>query len=379
MTGSSWRDAFDIPREVTYLNAAQIGPAPRPCLEAGHAAYNAKARPWTGGVAECFFDAPEALRTAGASLFKATAEDIALVPAASYGLAVAARNLTLEPGQEILVLEGQFPSNVYTWRTLAQRTGARVRPVSRQESQTWTQALLSAIGPQTGLVACGAVHWIDGGRVDLEAVSKAVRARNAHLVLDLTQSAGVMAFDVAKVDPDFAVTACYKWLLGPYAIGLLYVAPRHQDGEPLEENWINRAGSEDFSRLIDYQDRYQPGARRFDMGERSSHQLVPAALASLETLTGFGWDAIARHCAEMTSALAEAAAPFGLVDDTPERAGHYLSLGLPETTPSNLLAQLKADEVHVSQRGPRLRVTPHVYTDLHDVERFGAALKRIFA
>jgi selenocysteine lyase/cysteine desulfurase len=377
MTNASWRSLFDIPRDLTYLNAAQIGPAPLRAVEAGRAAFEGKARPWTRGIAEDFFDLPEALRAAGGRRFSAPVDCVALVPAASYGLAVAARNITLKPGQEIVVLDGQFPSNVYTWRAKAARDGAEVRTVSRRSGQTWTEAVLAAIGPRTGLVACAGVHWIDGGRIDLGAVGAAARTHGAALVLDLTQSLGVMNFEAGAVDPDFAVAACYKWMLGPYATGFLYAAPRHHDGAPLEENWINRAGSEDFSALIHYQDGYQPGARRFDMGERSSHQLVPAALEALTVLDEVGLNAIEAHCAAATAALAEAAAPFGLTDDTPDRAGHYLSLGLPKDAPGDLAGRLKAHGVHVSQRGPRLRVTPHIYVDDADIERFGAALKSV--
>jgi selenocysteine lyase/cysteine desulfurase len=114
---------------------------------------------------------------------------------------------------------------------------------------------------------------LTAGGLIWSAVGEAARAVGAPLVLDLTQSLGVMAFDATAVQPDFAVAAGYKWLSGPYTLGYLYVAPQHQSGEPLEENWINRERSEDFSQLINYRDGYQPGARRFDMGERSNHQL----------------------------------------------------------------------------------------------------------
>ena len=377
MVSDDVRSAFDLPRGEAYLNAAQIGPMPRAAVQAGEAAFQEKARPWTRTTGEKFFDRPEALRAEAARLFETSAENLALVPSASYGLAVAARNLTPAPGAEMLVLEDQFPSNVYAWRALAQRTGAQVRAVPRRQTETWTEALLAAITERTALVACGALHWIDGGRIDLEAVSKAAKARGAALVLDLTQSLGVMPFDVGAADPDFAVTAAYKWLLGPYAIGFLYAAPRRQDGVPLEENWINREGAEDFTRLTDYRDGYAPGARRFDMGERSNHQLVPAATASLAFLNAFGASRAASQCAEATAALAEAAAPFGLRDDTPDRAGHYLSLGLPGEAPSDLAARLRALGVHVSQRGPRLRVAPHVYTDETDIARFADALRTV--
>lgn len=377
MITSSWRDRFDLPRDIAYFNAAQIGPMPRRAVEAGQAAYQAKARPWTRTVQGEFFDTPERLRSTAAGLFNAEADDIALVPAASYGLATAARNLALESGQEILVLDGQFPSNVYTWRALAARDGATVRTVSRRQGESWTEAILETVGPQTGLVACGAIQWIDGGRVDLNAIGPAAREVGAALVLDLTQSLGVMDFDAPAIQPDFAVAAGYKWLLGPYTLGYLYVAPRHQKGAPLEENWINREGSEDFSQLIHYRDGYQPGARRFDMGERSNHQLAPAALAALQVLEEVGVKAAAAHCAAVNAALIEAASAFGLRADTPDRAGHYLSLALPGDAPGDLAQRLDAHGVKVSQRGPRLRVSPHIYSDGEDVARFAAGLKAV--
>lgn len=369
MINDDARRDFDLASEEAYFNAAQIGPLPRVSAEAGAAAFAAKLQPWRFTTQAHFFDTPETLRTAAARLFDTGADTIALVPAASYGLAVAAANIALQPGQEILLLDGQFPSNVYTWRRKAAETGSSVRTVARRPGETWTEALLSAVGPATGLVACGQVHWIDGGRIDLRAVSDAAKPCGAALVLDLTQSLGVTAFDLSGVDPDFAVAAGYKWLLGPYAVSYLYAAPRRHDGRPLEENWLNRADSEDFSRLIDYRDAYAPGARRYDMGERSNHQLLPAALASLQYLERLGTGAIEAHIAALNAEIAGRLSAMGFADDTPDRAGHYLSLAMPDGAPRDLAAGLRPHGVHVSQRGPRLRISPHVYNTGADIER----------
>lgn len=373
------RSLFDIPRERVWLNAAYMGPLPRRAVAAGERSYQRKAAPWDYDIATDFFGVPNDFRRAGAVFFGASEEDIAIVPAASYAIATAARNLKIEAGREILVPEGQFPSNVYPWRRMAEREGGRVRAIARRDGQSWSEALLAAIGPETGLVAAPGTHWIDGGRIDLQAIGVRTREVGAHLVLDLTQSLGVQAFDVRTVDPDFAVAANYKWLLGPYATGMAYVAPRHHSGEPLEENWIAREGSEDFARLIDYQDGYAPGARRFDMGERSNFQLLPAAIESLQMLAGFGVRAIEARLGEISDRLIEAVAPFGLAAEVPDRAAHYLALTLPDDAPRDLLARLAAQNVHVSQRGPRLRVAPHIYNDEADVERFAAALKDALA
>ncbi|MFN3835097.1 MAG: aminotransferase class V-fold PLP-dependent enzyme [Glycocaulis sp.] len=372
------RALFSLPDTQSYLNAAYMGAMPRASIAAGEQAYQRRAMPWQVSVEEDFFAVPERVRAAGARLFNARADDIALVTSASYGLAAAARNITLEAGREIVLLAGQFPSNVYIWRELANRTGARIVTVERGQSESWTEAIAPHIGPATGLLACPMVHWIDGGLIDLAALRPALDACGAALVLDLTQSLGALPVDARAVRPDFAVAAAYKWLLGPYQTGLLYVAPGHQGGTPLEENWISRQGASDFARLIDYQDGYEPGARRFDAGERSGFQTLPALLASLDLLNGYGAGAISARLCELTGALASAAAPFGLQPGTADRAAHYLALGLPDTAPSDLLERFRAEGVHLSRRGNSLRISPHIYNHAADIARFERALKAIF-
>ena len=155
----------------------------------------------------------------------------------------------------------------------------------------------------------------------------------------------------------------------------LYVAPHHQEGEALEENWIVRDRAEDFARLVDYSDDYAPGARRFDMGERSAFQLVPAASAALGQILDWGVAELSETLAARTAEIAAATAPLGLTDDTPDRAPHYLALTLPSGSPANLVTQLAARQIHVSQRGDKLRVTPHLYNDAEDVAAFCDGLK----
>ena len=375
MTDTNFRTLFDLPRDLTYLNCAYMGPMLKAAAAAGQAAYDRRQRPWEMVVQDQFFDQPEALRREAAKLFSATADDIALIPAASYGLAMAAQNLELSAGQEILTLAEQFPSNVYVWREKAAQAGAKVKTVTRSANQSWTEAVLEMIGPQTAIAALPEVHWADGGKVDLVAVGVALRSQGGRLVLDLTQSLGTSRFDLNQIRPDFAISAGYKWLLGPYTLSYAYIAPEHQTGRPLEQGWITREGAEDFARLVNYSDNYARGARRFDMGERSGFQLVPAALKSLEWLNSLGMEALSDALLQRTEALEAAVQPLGVHCDTPDRAGHYLCLALPDHAPADLAAHLGDAGISVSQRGARLRVTPHLYTDEIDIERFAEAVK----
>jgi selenocysteine lyase/cysteine desulfurase len=368
------RDRFAIPPEVHYLNCAYMAPLSHAVIAAMDEGARAKASPWRYRPAD-FFTVAEHFRERAARLAGVPADCIAIVPSASYGLAVAAANVPLARGQEVVTLADQFPSNVYVWQDLAARVGGRVRAVERPSQSCWSEAVLDAIGPDTGIVAVPHCHWADGRVVDLVAVGEKARRFGAALVLDLTQSLGAMPLDFAAVDPDFAVAACYKWLMGPYGTGMLYVAPRHHEGRPIEHNWINRAGSEDFARLVDYREDFQPGARRFDMGEKSNPPLLMGASAGLDFLLEFGVEAIAGALAAKSEAIAARAAALGMeAAPVGVRAAHFLSLGFGSGVPGGLTERLAQRNVHVSLRGASLRVTPHLYNDEADAEALIAAL-----
>lgn len=369
------RERFDIPRDVAYLNCAYMSPLAREVSDAAGKGMALKAAPWTYRPAD-FFAHTEAARSRFAALAGGSPNDFAVVPSVSYGLAVAAQNLPLRHGQDIVVLADQFPSNLYVWREHAIACGARIVTVKREAGEAWTPAVLAAIGPDTGIVAVPNCHWADGGLVDLESVGAACRAAGAALVLDLTQSLGALPFDVERVRPDFMVSACYKWAMGPYGIGMLYAAPRHHGGTPIEHNWMNRAGSEDFSRLVDYRNDFQPGARRFDMGEKANPPLLMGAAAAIDMLLGWGIANIAETLGDRNLALGDAARGIGLLAPDPAtRAPHFLSLGFPGDVPEGLPERLADKNVFVSLRGRSLRVTPHLYNDDADCERLIAVLK----
>ena len=221
------RALFDLPCDVAYFNCAYMSPLMHRVVAAGERGLARKARPWQVGPID-FFSESERARALFASMIGAEADSVALVPAASYGTAIAAANLVPAAGQQILVLEDQFPSNYYVWRDLAADRGAELRTIPRPADGDWTGAVLAAIGSGTALAALPNCHWSDGGLIDLEPVGAALRDVGAHLVLDLTQSLGALPFDSRRVRPDFMLAATYKWLLGPYSMGFLYVAPERR-------------------------------------------------------------------------------------------------------------------------------------------------------
>jgi selenocysteine lyase/cysteine desulfurase len=362
-----------MPDDVHYINCAYMSPLSDTVREAMAAGAAMKAQPWTY-KADAFFAYPEQFRSRVAALMGTQTDCIAIIPSASYGLATAAKNLSISSGQSIIVLGDQFPSNLYIWRERAQETGAHIITVQRG-ADGWNPAVLSAIDSDTAIVAVPHTHWADGGLLDLVAIGAACRKVGAALVLDLTQSLGALPFNIAEVQPDFVVSACYKWMMGPYGIGALYAAPQYHQGQPIEHNWVNRAGAQDFSKLTDYRDDFQPGARRFDMGEKSNPPLLLGAVAGIDMLLQWGVDAVSATLAAKSNAIADAARGIGLIaDDIGLRAPHFLSLRFQDAVPDALTDRLAAANIFVSLRGTSLRVTPHVYNNEADSAALIAAL-----
>ncbi|UCF91006.1 MAG: aminotransferase class V-fold PLP-dependent enzyme [Desulfobacterales bacterium] len=371
------RPLFDIPEDVAYFNCAYTAPLLRAAQAAGQTAMKAKAAPWTITPPD-FFVTTESVRKLFAQLIGCPADRIALIPAVSYGIALAAQNLPLARGQAIVVLAEQFPSNIYSWQRLADRKQARITTVSRPVDCDWTPAVLQAIDDQTAIAALPNCHWTDGTLLDLVRIAEKCRAVGAALVVDGTQSLGAMPFSIAAVQPDFLVTTAHKWLLGPYSFGFCYVAPRWQSGIPLEENWLNRAGSEDFARLVDYRHDYQPGARRFDVGEVSNFILAPVAQIALRQLLDWQVAKTAETLRAKTGAIADRAVQLGLdVAPAATRGPHMLGLSMPGGLAAELSARLAREKVYVSVRGDSIRISPHLYNNDADLERFLTVLEKV--
>ncbi|MDA0261315.1 MAG: aminotransferase class V-fold PLP-dependent enzyme [Proteobacteria bacterium] len=367
------RALFDLPDDVAYFRCAASAPLPHRSRLAGERALSWKLRPWGPQWNEQSVAAVERARGLFAGLIGATADDIALIPSASYGLSTAANNLRVGEGRNVVILADQFPSNVYPWREALRRDGGELRTVVPQQGQ-WTPSVVAAIDTNTAIVAIPHCHWLNGAMLDLGTISARCRATNTALVLDLSQSAGVVSFSVGDVDPDFAVSVAEKWLLGPVQLAFLYVAPRHQQGRPIEHGWVGRA-IDDARHLHSYTDSYRSGARRFDAGERTNIINLSIAIESIVQIVEWGMGAIAPAIAELTEQIASRAAALGYPVDPGEfRAPHIIGLRHPKEWPNDIQARLEADKVMVSLRGGVLRVAPHVYNQERDVDALINAL-----
>jgi selenocysteine lyase/cysteine desulfurase len=376
----SQREHFEMPREICYLNAASYSPLPRKTLEAGRAAVGRKGQPWTvpAGFANALF---ERTRAAAARLINADSGDIALISSVGYGVATAAKLLAIARGSRVLVLENDHSSPVLEWHARADAQGFVVETVRQPENADWTSAVLAAIerggAPPVSLASISSVHWSDGGLIDIAQVAAALRKQGAMVLIDATQAVGVIAMDVKALDPDFVIFPTYKWLLGPYGRAFLYVAPRHQNGVPLEQTSYGRRGINSEREVYFADVGYVANAHRFDMGERDYFISMEMAAVSMEVVGAWGAPAISQRIAMLTQRIADGLQGNAVrVADAKFRAPHILSLSFEGGMPSGLVERLAGDGIHVAPRLGRMRVSPHVYNDEADADRFVAALTK---
>lgn len=304
-----------------------------------------------------------------------------VIPSASYGLGNVAHNLSLYKGDEIVVAGEQFPSNVYPWQTVAKKKQAKIVTVSAPDSsqnrgEIWNERILDTINPNTKMVAIGQIHWADGTLFNLKEIRKRTREAGALLVLDGTQSVGALPFDVQEIEPDALICAGYKWLMGPYSIGLAYYGPAFDDGTPMEENWINRYDSEDFANLVNYSDRYQPGALRYEVGQHSNFILVPMMLKAIEQLNEWGPENIQKYCKDLTLEPIKTLKESGfIIEDEDFRSSHLFGIRLGDHhNMEQIKAAMDTQNILVSFRGDSIRVSPNVYNTRKDITNLTNAL-----
>lgn len=378
----SQRHLFRLPASATYLNCAYMSPLLKSVEEAGIIGVRAKRNPMQVSPSD-FFTTTEHLRTEFARLLGTVQSNrIVVIPSVSYGIANVLANVRISAGEKVIVASEQFPSNYYPWQRLCAEQHATLTAVAppdlwEHRGKTWNDRILEAIDLKTRVVALGHVHWADGTRFDLKAIRQRTREVGAWLIIDGTQSVGAMPFRVNEIEPDALVCAGYKWLMGPYSLGLAYYGPALDSGRPIEENWINRKNSEDFTGLVNYQEEYQPGSLRYEMGEHSNFIQVPMLLAAIRQVNRWKPEAIQKYTASISGRAIRELRELGCwVEEESFRGNHLFGVRFPSTVNViRLKDNMKRKNISVSFRGAAMRVSPHVYNTANELSRLVEVIK----
>lgn len=367
------RELFSIDPKVIYLNGAYMSPILKSVEEAGINNVQLKRTPSLISSTDFFTNRTRVRKLYAQLIDTEQWENIAIIPSTSYGIATVAKNIKISAGQKIVMLHEQFPSNVYSWIRLAEENNAELCYIKAPDSHSerakkWNESIIEAIDEQTAIVAMPHVHWADGTTYDLVNIRNRCDKVGAKLIIDGTQSVGALPFSVRNIKPDALVCGAYKWLMGPYSLGLAYYSDEICQGVPLEESWMNRLGAEDFSGLVNYQAQYPPGANRHMVGQSSNFVGLSMMIAALRQILEWTPAGIQSYCQEIsTDTYNELISRGHHIDNSTDTAKHLTGVYFKEGTNTELLLQkLKAKNISVSFRGNAMRVSPHLYNTEED-------------
>lgn len=368
------RSLFAATRHSTYLNSASVSPLPSSAIEAinlqlGDVANNGSLHylDWVATKNRC--------RGLLASMLNVDAEQIAFMRNTSDGFASIAAGIDWKPGENIVTFAREFPANYYAWRRVRDQFEVELRLCPEREGRIDLDEFISLIDSNTRLVSISSVQYGSGFRADLERIGLAARSVDALFCVDVIQGLGAHAYDLPAQLVDAACGASHKWLCGPEGCGFIYLSDRARERvKPTFVGWISVETPWDFD---DREQPFRPNALAWESGTFVS-SLLYGLEQSLRLLTDSGLGNIEAYLAGLTDQLCDSIAGknYEIVSSRApgEKSAIVCIRSRNGRAAGEIAERLEAQNVIVSPRGDRVRVSPHFYNDVEDIERFVAAL-----
>ena len=369
------RSLFPITEHTIYLNHAAVSPPPITTVEAVQAQLkdvsengSLNFRSWVA--------VKEQARQLAADMLGARPDQFAFVRNTSDGLSCIANGLRWESGDNLVTFRNEFPSNVYPWLRLRDASGVEVRMCQERDGRVDTDELIRLIDSKTRIVAISQVQYASGFRADLERIGRAARAHDALLVVDVIQAMGVIETNVGDLLIDAAAGAGHKWLLTPEGVGFLYLSDRARERiEPTLVGWISVPDPEDYA---NFEQGWNKGALAWESGT-SPVALIHGFEASLRFLTEIGVGRIATYLEELTDHLCELleGSAYQIVSSRhASEKSQIVCIRHPRISPMELYAHLKNRNIITAPRGDRLRIAPHCYNTIEEMDVVVDALEQ---
>lgn len=368
-----FRQAMPAAPRWAYFDHAAVAPLSGPARDAMIAWAHEAAREGDS-VWPSWSRQVEELRNLVAGMIFALPDEIALIRNTTAGINIVAEGFPWRPGDNVVTLADEFPSNQYPWLHLGSQ-GVEARRVATDEGRVDMTRLAAACDQHTRLVSISWVGYASGWRNDLDAVAELAHRRGALLFVDAIQGLGVFPLDVRQTPVDFLAADGHKWLLGPEGAGVFYCRQENLERlRPTGVGWDSVQGAHDFTRI---ELRFKPSAARFEGGSQNMVGMI-GLKASLQLLEQFGAQAISRRVIEVADLACQRLEAAGAVirsDRRPDRKSGIVSFELPGRDPSEIRTQCLARQVALSCRAGRLRISPHAYNTADDVGRLVEAVR----
>ena len=376
------KELFSLEENIHYLNCAYKGPLLKSSEEACIRSLIRDRNP-INITTDDFFNDAEEVRSYFGRIINANPNNIAIIPSTSYGFSSILNNIEGKKSGHAITMQNEFPSGYFSLKSWCKTNNNDFIVVGPDENtdgtgQSWNNNILSQINEQTSVVLISSIHWMNGLRFDLKEIGQKCKNVGAKLIVDGTQSVGVLQMDISEFNISALVCATYKWLLGPYSVALAYISDDFEHGKPLEESWINRTNSKNFSKLTNYDESYTPGAGRYNVGELSNFTLMPMLRESLKQIIEWGPNTIEAYCKSLIRPLIDYLKSEGIIfEDEKYFSSHLFALQLPSDINLELLKEnLIKNKVYTSVRGNFLRVSVNVFNDEKDIQKLIKVIKQ---
>lgn len=359
------RDRFPIFKNKVYLNSCSQGALSIDVKKA----YEAHLDDWTekGSPWELWVERSETARHAFAGLVNAEADEVAVTTSVSAGVSALASGMDFSGERNrVVVSDFEFPTVAQIWHA-QERRGAKVVHVPAAGNSIPLERFAEAIDERTRLVSITHVAFRNGSRLDVEAIIDLAHRKGAHVLLDSYQALGTFPIDVKQLKVDYLAGGALKYLLGSAGLAWLYVRKEHVPTlHPTTMGWFSQANI--FAMDI-YANTPSPSARRFETGTPPVPSIY-AGVAGIKLIRSIGLDKIEAHLREITGAIIEGAMRrgFNLVSPIdPKRHGALITLRSHKV--DLLVKHLEDDGIITSSRNDNLRISPHIYNNMSDVDR----------
>ena len=358
-----------------WLNAAHQGALPVPAAKEGYEAIEWKLSPSAMSQSR-FDDVPEQLRSRLARLLGVARDEVVLTNSASYGLHLIANGYPWREGEEVLVMEGDFPSDILPWLLAEKRHGIKVVRIRPRERVVSPDELNAAITARTRLFCTTWVHSFSGYAIDVERVAEICRGHGISFVLNASQALGARQIDLSRTPVDALISVGFKWLCGPYGTGLCWLRPAFMDRlRPQKAYWLAMQTAADLGKeVVEAELKSGLGVKGFDIFGTANFFNYKPWSAALEHLLGIGLDTIGQHDKALVDRLLE-----GLDDRyiellsppaSDQRRSTLVFVSHRDRSRNREIHQmLTAAGIDVAFRAGALRLSPHLYNDASDIDR----------
>lgn len=368
------RTLFPVTERANYLNHAAVSAPPTPTIEA--------IKSYLADVSEngsvnfrSWLAVKERTRQLLANLLGARAEQVAFVRNTSDGLSTVANGLDWRPGDNLVTFRNEFPSNIYPWLRARDAFGIEVRMCEERNGRIELDEMINMIDGRTRVVAVSQIQYASGFRADLGRLGHAVRAHDALLVVDVIQGLGVVPTDVESELIDVAAGACHKWLLTPEGVGFLYLSDRGRERiQPTLVGWVSVPNPDDYN---NFEQGWNRGTLAWETGTGPS-ALIHGLEESLKLLTRTGIGNIQNHLEILSDHLCQRlnSGNYQVVSSRRSREKSQI-VCIQHTgglSPMDLYAHLMERNIVTAPRGDRLRISPHLYNTLEEIDQLVGAL-----